>query len=33
MTEPLFQARVEANIRALADGGDPEGVVDVEQGY
>jgi phosphoglycerate dehydrogenase-like enzyme len=33
MTEPLFQARVEANIRALAEGGDPEGVVDVEQGY
>ncbi|NRD25142.1 D-isomer specific 2-hydroxyacid dehydrogenase family protein [Frigoribacterium sp. VKM Ac-2836] len=33
MTEPLFQARVEANIVALAEGGDPEGVVDVEQGY
>jgi phosphoglycerate dehydrogenase-like enzyme len=33
MTEPLYQARVEANVRALADGGDPEGVVDVEQGY
>jgi phosphoglycerate dehydrogenase-like enzyme len=33
MTEPLFQARVEANVRALAEGGDPEGVVDVEQGY
>ena len=33
MTEPLFQARVEANVRALAKGGEPEGVVDVEQGY
>jgi phosphoglycerate dehydrogenase-like enzyme len=33
MTEPLFQARVEANVRALAEGGEPEGVVDVEQGY
>ncbi|KQS22896.1 D-isomer specific 2-hydroxyacid dehydrogenase family protein [Frigoribacterium sp. Leaf186] len=33
MTEPLFQARVEANARALAEGGEPEGVVDVEQGY
>ncbi|WP_244638392.1 D-isomer specific 2-hydroxyacid dehydrogenase family protein [Frigoribacterium sp. CFBP 13729] len=33
MTEPLFQARVEENIRALADGGQPVGVVDVDAGY
>jgi len=33
MTEPLFQARVEANIRALAEGGEPVGVVDVDAGY
>lgn len=33
MTEPLFEARVRANVEALAEGRDPEGVVDVEQGY
>jgi phosphoglycerate dehydrogenase-like enzyme len=33
MTEPLFQARVEQNIRALAEGGEPVGVVDVDAGY
>jgi phosphoglycerate dehydrogenase-like enzyme len=33
MTEPLFQARVEDNIRALAEGGEPVGVVDVDAGY
>jgi phosphoglycerate dehydrogenase-like enzyme len=33
MTEPLFQARVEENIRALAEGGDAVGVVDVDAGY
>ncbi|TWX40024.1 hydroxyacid dehydrogenase [Frigoribacterium sp. ACAM 257] len=33
MTEPLFQARVEENVRALAEGGQPVGVVDVDAGY
>ena len=33
MTEPIFEARVRANVEALAEGRDPEGVVDVEQGY
>ncbi|WP_460513277.1 D-isomer specific 2-hydroxyacid dehydrogenase family protein [Frigoribacterium salinisoli] len=33
MTEPLFEARVRANVEALAEGREPEGVVDVEQGY
>jgi phosphoglycerate dehydrogenase-like enzyme len=33
MTEPLFQARVQENIRALADGGDHVGVVDIDAGY
>jgi phosphoglycerate dehydrogenase-like enzyme len=33
MTEPLFQARVEENIRALAGGGQLVGVVDVDAGY
>lgn len=33
MTAPLFEARVRANLEALASGGEPEGVVDVEQGY
>jgi phosphoglycerate dehydrogenase-like enzyme len=33
MTEPLFQGRVRANIEALAAGGAPVGVVDVEAGY
>ena len=33
MTEPLFQARVAENVRALAEGGEPVGVVDVDAGY
>jgi len=33
MTEPLFQARVRANVEALAAGSAPEGVVDVDAGY
>ena len=33
MTEPLFQERVRANIEALASGGEPVGVVDVDAGY
>jgi phosphoglycerate dehydrogenase-like enzyme len=33
MTAPLFQARVRANVEALASGGAPEGVVDVDAGY
>jgi len=33
MTAPLFEARVRANVEALAEGRDAEGVVDVEQGY
>ena len=33
MTEPLFEGRVQANIEALASGGEPVGVVDVDAGY